>query len=155
MIPFKPKNDKASKGEREPSLLALLKMCMPCPMCWQTDELHLATLYVASPESDENTVLGHRVECCRCVPFEDADQPFEAIGPPRKQPGDAVAAWNTLSSAAHLVHRVLVWSMIQENEDGALGDETQDAINALPAALKTYAAIKALCGTYKLSYAPR
>ena len=174
VIPFRPRDgqgDGQGDGQRDgqrddqtkrkPSLLALLKMCAPCPLCWQTDQLKIAELYMGYDEATDSLnvitderLMGYRVECCRCVPREDSDEPFEAIGPSRIKAEDAVAAWNALSSVGHLIHRLLVWSSAQTNEGTGIDAATNDAIKALPACLRRTEILDALCSTVKLPYAP-
>lgn len=174
VIPFRPKSESQNgsenggerqnekPGKRKPCLLALLKMCAPCPVCWETNALKIAELYVGYDEYNDSlntitdeTLIGYRVECCSCVPGEDSDEPFEAIGPPRKQAEDAVAAWNALSSVSHLIHRLIVWSMARTNEGRGIDAATDDAIKALPACLRDKDVLNALCSTAKLPYAPQ
>lgn len=166
VIPFKPKDEQETEqetesGKRKPSLLALLKMCAPCPLCWQTDQLKIAELYMGYDEATDSLnvitderLMGYRVECCRCVPREDSDEPFEAIGPARIKAEDAVAAWNVLSSTSHLIHRLLVWLSARKSEGMGIDAATEDAIKALPACLRSTEILDALCSTVQLPYAP-
>ncbi len=170
VIPFKPKGEPKNEGEklneksgkRKPCLLALLKTCAPCPLCWETDKLKITELYIGYDDFTDSlnaitddTLIGYRVECCRCVPKEDSDEPFEAIGPPRTLAEDAVAAWNALSSTSHLIHRLLIWAVVRTNEGIGIDAATDDAIRALPACLRRKDVLDALCSTAKLPYAPQ